>query len=51
MHLIFGAFQDKLKDAESISSNCLFEFRNVLNMSNIATLIKISNIDISGGNI
>lgn len=28
MDQIFGAFQDKIKDAESISSNCLFEFRN-----------------------
>ena len=50
MHQIFGGFQDKTKDAESISSNCLFEFRNGLNMSNIATLFKISNIEISGGN-
>ena len=32
MHQIFGAFQDKIKNAESISSNCLFEFRNGLNM-------------------
>ena len=40
---IFGTFQDKRKDAQSISSNCLFEFRNGLNMSNIATLFKISH--------
>jgi hypothetical protein len=46
---IFGSINDKLKNAENISSNCLFEFRNGLNMSNIATLFKISNIDISGG--
>jgi hypothetical protein len=51
MHQIFGAFQDDNKDAESISSNCLFEFRNGLNMGNIATLFKLSNIDISGGNV
>jgi hypothetical protein len=48
---IFGTFQDKRKDAQSISSNCLFEVRNGLNMSNIATLFKISQFDISGGNI
>ena len=46
---IFGSINDKFKTAENISSNCLFEFRNGLNMSNIATLFKISNIDISGG--
>jgi hypothetical protein len=53
MHQIFGAFQDKSKskDVENIPSNCLFEFRNGLNMANIATLFKLSNIDISGGNI
>lgn len=51
MHQIFGAFNDRTKDAENIASNCLFEFRNGLNMANITTLFKISNIDISGGNI
>jgi hypothetical protein len=51
IHKIFGAFQDKTKDTENIASNCLFEFRNGLNMANISTLFKISNIDISGGNI
>jgi hypothetical protein len=51
MSQIFGDFKAKLKDAESISSNCLFEFRNGLNMSNIATIFKLSNIAIGGGNI
>jgi hypothetical protein len=51
MPQIFGTFQAKFKDPESISSNCLFEFRNGLNMSNIATIFKLSNIDIGGGNI
>lgn len=46
---IFGSFNDKSKNANYKASNCLFEFRNGLNMSNIATLFKISNIDISGG--
>lgn len=46
---IFGSIIDKFKQSENVSSNCLFEFRNGLNMSNIATLFKISNIDISGG--
>lgn len=48
---IFGSILDTYKTAENISSNCLFEFRNGLNMANIATLFKISNIDISGGTI
>lgn len=48
---IFGSILDTYKTAENISSNCLFEFRNGLNMPNIATLFKISNIDISGGTI
>jgi hypothetical protein len=51
MHQIFGAFQDRTKDAENLTSNCLFEFRNGLNMANIATLFKIRNIEISGENI
>ena len=46
---IFGSINDNFKKTENLSSNCLFEFRNGLNMSNIATLFKISNIDISGG--
>jgi len=48
---IFGCITDKYKTGENISSNCLFEFRNGLNMPNISTLFKISNIDISGGTI
>lgn len=51
MHKIFGTFQDRTKDGENMASNCLFEFRNGLNMANIATLFKLSNIEISGGNI
>jgi len=47
---IFGSISDNFKKSQNISSNCLFEFRNGLNMPNIAaTLFKISNIDISGG--
>jgi hypothetical protein len=48
---IFGCFTDKDKTGVNIASNCLFEFRNGLNMPNISTLFKISNIDISGGTI
>ena len=33
---IFGSFNDKSKNANYKASNCLFEFRNGLNMSNIA---------------
>lgn len=37
---IFGCITDKYKTGENISSNCLFEFRNGLNMPNISTLFK-----------